>query len=157
VRAATGTINTSDAREKTDVVSLTPAELAAAEDLSHAIGTYQWLSSISEKGADKARHHAGLTVQQAIAIMRAHGLDPMRYGFICYDQWPETPDVINTWPSQDAVLDDAGNVVTPAVEAGSEITQAYRPAGNLYSFRTDELLLFMARGFAARLDALEAK
>lgn len=58
--------------------------------------------------------------------------------------------------TQDAVLDDAGNVITPAVEAGSEITQEYRPAGDRYSFRHDELLLFIARGFAARLDALES-
>jgi len=155
VYAATGTINTSDAREKTDVAPLTAAELAAAADLARAPGTYQWLSAVQAKGAD-ARLHAGLTVQQAIAIMQSHGLDPFRYGFICYDQWPETPEVVNSWPAQDAVLDDAGNVVTPAIEAGSEITQEYRPAGDRYSFRHDELLLFIARGFAARLDALES-
>src|SRR6185312_1063332 len=84
VYAGTGTINTSDAREKTAVTPLTPAELAAAADLSRAIGTYQWLESVQLKGAD-ARHHEGLTVQRAIAIMQEHGLDPMRYGFICYD------------------------------------------------------------------------
>jgi len=155
VRAGTGSINTSDAREKTDVVPLTAAELAAAADLARAPGTYQWLAAVQAKGAD-ARWHAGLTVQQAIAIMQSHGLDPMRYGFICYDQWPETPEVVNSWPAQDAVLDDEGNVVTPAVEAGSEIAQEYRPAGDRYSFRHDELLLFIVRGFAARLDALES-
>lgn len=154
VYAGTGSINTSDARDKTDVAPLTADELAAAADLSRAVGTYQWLESVQLKGAD-ARHHAGLTVQQAIAIMQAHGLDPMRYGFICYDQWDELPEVVSSWPAQDAVLDDAGNVITPAIEAGSEVTQAYRPAGDRYSFRTDELLLFIARGFAARLDALE--
>lgn len=154
VYAATGAINTSDAREKTPVTPLTDAEIAAAAQMARSIGTYQWLASVSEKG-DNARHHAGLTVQQAIAIMQAHGLDPFRYGFICYDQWDELPEVVNSWPAQDAVLDDAGNVITPAAEAGSEITQEYRPAGDRYSFRTDELLLFMARGFAARLDALE--
>jgi hypothetical protein len=157
VYAATGSINTSDAREKTAVSLLTDAEIAAAADLAREIGTYQWLSSIAEKGTENARHHAGLTVQRAIEIMQSHGLDSFRYGFICYDQWTETPEIINSWPAQDAVLDEDGNVVTPAVEAGSEITQAYRPAGDRYSFRTDELLLFMARGFAARLDALEAK
>jgi hypothetical protein len=155
VRAGTGSINTSDAREKTDVAPLTSAELATAAELARAIGTYQWLSAVQAKGAD-ARWHAGLTVQQAIAIMQSHGLDPMRYGFICYDQWPETPEVVNSWPAQDAVLDDDGNAITPAVEAGSEITQQYRPAGDRYSFRHDELLLFIARGFAARLDALES-
>lgn len=156
IYAATGSINTSDAREKTAVAPLTADEIAAAADLSRAVGTYQWLSSIAEKGADAARLHAGLTVQRAIEIMQTHGLDPMRYGFICYDQWDELPEVVHSWPAQDAVLDDAGNVITPAVEAGSEITQEYRPAGDRYSFRTDELLLFIARGVSARLDALEA-
>jgi len=155
VYAGTGSINTSDAREKTDVAPLTSAELAAAADLARAPGTYQWLSAVQAKGAD-ARWHAGLTVQQAIAIMQSHGLDPFRYGFICYDQWDEQPEVVTTWPAQDAVLDAGGNVVTPAIEAGSEITQSYRPAGDRYSFRHDELLLFIVRGFAARLDALES-
>jgi hypothetical protein len=57
--------------------------------------------------------------------MTAHGLNPMAYGFICYDEWPA----------------DA--------EAGLS-------AGNRYSLRPDELLLFIARGFDARLAALEA-
>lgn len=153
--AASGTISTSDAREKTAVTPLTAAELAAAADLARAPGTYQWLSAVQAKGAD-ARLHAGLTVQRAIEIMQSHGLDPMRYGFICYDTWDELPEIVTSWPAQDAVLDDAGNVVTPAVEAGSEITQEYRPAGDRYSFRHDELLLFITRGFAARVDALES-
>src|SRR3546814_6037798 len=72
--AASGTISTSDSREKTAVVPLTPAELAAAADIARAIGTYQWLSSVAETGANAARHHAGLTVPQAIATMPSHGL-----------------------------------------------------------------------------------
>lgn len=86
IYAATGTINTSDAREKTPVRALTAAEIAAASELADAIGSYQWLESIQYK-AGAAREHIGLTVQQAIAIMEGHGLDPMRYGFICHDQW----------------------------------------------------------------------
>ena len=58
--------------------------------------------------------------------------------------------------TQDAVLDDAGNVITPAVEAGSEITQEYRPAGDRYSFRPDELSLWLHRGAAAERDAQSA-
>ena len=150
VYAGTGTINTSDAREKTAVAPLTADELAAAADLARAAGTYQWLAAVQAKGAD-ARKHAGLTVQRAIEIMQLHGLDPMRYGFICYDQWDELPE---QWEDIPEELDDTGNVTR---EAGRELVQEYRPAGDRYSFRTDELLLFMARGFAARLDALEAK
>lgn len=86
VYAGTGTINTSDAREKTAVTPLNEAEIAAAKVIGREIGTYQWLESINQKG-DSARHHVGLTVQRAIEIMEAHGLEPFRYGFICYDAW----------------------------------------------------------------------
>lgn len=165
VYAATGAINTSDAREKTAVTPLTDAELAAAADLARAIGTYQWLASIADKSADNARHHAGLTVQRAIEIMQSHGLDPMRYGFICYDEWHETPE---QWADIPEEHDDEGNVIR---EAGRELVQAYRPAGDRYSFRTDELDLWISRGLIQladehraeidamkrRLDALEAK
>ena len=156
VRAGTGAINTSDAREKTEMVPLTANELAAAADLARAPGTYQWLAAVQAKGAD-ARHHVGLTVQQAIAIMQSHGLDPFRYGFICYDQWSETPEVVETWEAQPEARDVDGNFIQPAIEAGSRVTQAYMAAGDRYSFRHDELLLFITRGFAARLDAWEAK
>ena len=122
VYAVTGTINTSDAREKTAVLPLTAAEIAAARDLAREIGTYQWLASVAEKGADKARRHVGLTVQRAIEIMESHGLEPMRYGFICYDEWGASVD---------------------------------GDAGDRYSFRYDQLNLFIARGLEARITALE--
>src|SRR5699024_2563280 len=75
VYAATGAINTSDAREKTPVEPLTAAELAAAKEMSREIGNYRWLSSVDRKGPENARHHAGLTVQRAIEIMQTQGLD----------------------------------------------------------------------------------
>jgi hypothetical protein len=147
---ATGAINTSDAREKTEVTPMTVAEFAAAADLARAIGTYQWLASIADKGAS-ARHHAGLTVQRAIQIMHDHGLDPMRYGFICYDQWDEQPE---QWENIPAEVDDDGNVVR---EATRELVQEYRPAGDRYSFRDTELDHFLARGAAAERDELKAQ
>lgn len=120
--AGSGSINTSDAREKTAVQPLTAAELAAAKALAGEIGTYRFLAAIAAKGS-AARHHAGLTVQRAIEVLQSHGLDPMRYGFICRDEWP---------------------------------AKGAAPAGDRYSFRPDELLLFLARGIDARLAALEA-
>jgi hypothetical protein len=129
VYASTGTINTSDAREKTSVRALSTAEVEAAKELSAEIGAFKFVSAIAAKGEANARSHIGMTVQRAIEIMEAHGLDPFAYGFICYDEWPAT----------------AATEAEPA-----------RPAGNRYSFRPDELLLFLARGFEARLAALEA-
>lgn len=122
VYAATGAINTSDAREKTAVTGLAPAEIAAAKQLASEIGSFQFLSAVAIK-SNAARLHIGMTVQRAMAIMQAHSLDPQRYAFICHDEWP------------------ANNGT---------------PAGDRYGLRTDELLLFIARGLDARLSALEA-
>lgn len=142
VYAGTGTINTSDAREKTEVKPLSAAEIAAAQDLAREIGWYKWLAMISEKG-DAARRHVGMTVQRAIEIMESHGVDPMAWGFICYDSWPE----------QSPVIDSEGNVLVSGW-----------PAGDRYSFRMDELLAFILKGVVAaqdniieRLAALEAR
>jgi hypothetical protein len=87
IYSSVGSISTSDARDKTSVTALTADEIQASKLLAKEIGTYQWLASIEEKGADNARHHVGITVQRAIEIMKSCNLDPMRYGFICYDAW----------------------------------------------------------------------
>lgn len=162
IHAGTGTISTSDARDKTPVRPLTPAELAASIELGSEIGAYQWLEMIAKKGK-AARQHIGLTVQRAIAIMESHGLDPFAYGFICYDQWDELPEIRDEWPALPQVVDDFGNLVQEAREAGYEIVQEHRPAGDRYSFRMDELLAFIASGERAarlrleeRISAIEA-
>jgi len=91
VWAGTATISTSDAREKTEVRQLSAAEIAAASALAKEIGAFKFLSAMAEKG-DSAREHIGMTVQRAIEVMEAHGLDPFAYSFICYDKWDETPE-----------------------------------------------------------------
>lgn len=102
VYAANATINTSDAREKTAVRAIDNAERNAARDLLAEIGIYQFLDAVESKGADSARLHTGLTVQRAIEVMASHGLDAMRYGFICHDQWAESVEEVD---------DDAGDLV----------------------------------------------
>jgi len=88
VFAATGSINTSDAREKTSVRALTITEISVAKQFALEIGSYKWLAAIEAKG-DAAREHIGLTVQRAIEIMEANGLVPFNYGFICYDEFED--------------------------------------------------------------------
>lgn len=154
VYAGTGTINTSDAREKTAVAPLTEAETVAARDLAREIGTFRFLDAVAAKGEDAARRHIGLTVQRAIAILEAHGLDPLAYAFICHDAWEADPgrDAV---PAREPIRDGDGTLVDP----GSPEIPAIpgREAGDRYGFRADELLLFLARGFDARLSALEAR
>lgn len=179
VYAGTGTINTSDAREKTAVRPLTTAEIAAAQDLSKEIGAYQFLSAVSAKGA-AARYHIGMTVQRAVEIMVSHNLDPFAYGFICYDQWDDEFLDIPAVEAQiaqpaeyesrivrePAIVDGVETIIErkelvcikeaiEATEAQPARRQQVQVAGDRYSFRPDELLLFIARGFEARLAALE--
>lgn len=150
IYAATGAINTSDAREKTPVSNLSASEISAAKDLSREIGTYKWLAAIKEKG-DGARNHIGFTVQRAIEIMESHGLEPFSYGFICYDEWDDEYEEHEA--TYETVTDEDGE------ESRREVTP-YRKVkiqdkGNRYSFRYDELTLFIAAGIEARLAALE--
>jgi hypothetical protein len=112
--------------------------------LAEMIGTYQWLYAIEAKGADKARHHCGITTQGAIAVMEANGLDPFAYGFICYDEWDE---IRNSHVPE--LRDEDGNII-------QEEKPLVTPAGNRYSMRYEELAMFIARGEHERLKAIEA-
>lgn len=142
VFAGTGSINTSDARHKTDVRELSADEIAAAKALAKEIGAYQFLDSVAKKGSANARLHIGMTVQRAMQIMKNYGLEPTRYGFVCFDAWAHEKQ------EYEAVVDSEGNIVEPAYVYE-------RQAGDLYGFRTDQFLMFIARGFEARLAALE--
>ena len=150
---ANGTINTSDARVKTDVRPLTDNEVAASKDLAKEIGAFKFLSAMTEKG-DKAREHIGMTVQRAIEIMRLHDLDPMTYGFICYDKWDDEYEDVSAVPSWNLNSETGDLVQGP--NKSEETRKLVKKAGDLYSFRTEQLLLFIARGFDARLSALES-
>lgn len=147
----TGAFNGSDARLKTEVRPLTGPELQAAKALSKEIGTYQWLESVASKGAEKARHHVGMTVQRAIEIMQSFGLDPFAYGFIGYDKWDDT--IVH----HEAVEAQEATEESPAVEAVDAWDEVVLKAGDAYSFRYDQLNQFIARGLEARLTEMEAR
>lgn len=134
---------TSDAREKDMFRSLYPAEIAAAVDLARSIGVYRWKTAIVLKG-DGAREHVGPTVQAAIQIMESHGLDPFKYGFICYDSW------------RGETIEHAAIEATDHREMQTAWTETI-PAGDRYAFRYDELNQFIAAGLEARQTAIEAR
>jgi DNA invertase Pin-like site-specific DNA recombinase len=137
IYSATGTINTSDAREKEWIQDgFTADELAAATAIQDEIGSYKWLSSVEEKG-DEARTHYGIRSQNVAAIASAHGLDPHAYGWFCYDAWDAVEAV-------EADEDGRGEV---AAQAG----------GDRYGIRPDELLFWLTGANHARLAAIEAK
>ncbi|WP_439448616.1 tail fiber domain-containing protein [Stenotrophomonas sp. ATs4] len=128
VFATNTTISTSDARLKTEPRPQSVAERKAGSALAREAMIWEWLTG--------DRLHAGPTVQAAMAVMEAHGLDPFSYSFICYDEWE----------AEEATYDEEGNELTPA-----------REAGDRYSFRKEELLCFMVSALAAENDLQAAK
>lgn len=117
-----GVQSSSDSRLKKPTRPLTAQECNAAIELSKCIGVWEWA-----EGGD--RLHVGLTVQKAIEVMRANGLNPFLYSFICYDEWP------------DEYID--GELV--------------KRAGDIYSFRDNELHRFIMYGLNQRLLSIEGK
>jgi hypothetical protein len=130
VYAGNGTINTSDEREKQDIAALDDAEKRVAVALKGLVKKFRFRNAVAVK-SDAARIHVGVIAQEVLAAFQAESLDPMRYGIVCYDEWPEQPEVITD------VLDEEGN------PTGQTITQAYKPAGSRYGVRYEQLLAFI--------------
>lgn len=99
IYAATGTINTSDAREKIvldgeDITQSsgwrttppTEAELRVARRLAEALGWFKFKGAVAAKGLDGARRHFGLTVQFALHACEAEDVDPWAIGIFCRDE-----------------------------------------------------------------------
>lgn len=139
--ASTGTINTSDEREKKWLGPLTDGELSAAREIMAEIGSYQFLAAVAEKG-DAARVHIGLRAQRVGAILEKHGLNPNRYGLFCLDKW----DAVE---AKEEIRNKEGGIVQYA-EKGIA-------AGERYGLRADELTYFLMAAVHHRISALEAK
>lgn len=140
VYSVNGSINTSDARLKNDVRAMSDPETEAAKAIAKEIGFWTWKE---QADMNDVREHCGLTVQRAMEIMESFGLEPFKYGFICYDKWDEQTVVSEYGPSNE---DGTENPIYKTIQAGDR-----------YSFRLEELNLFIAKGFEARLSALEYK
>lgn len=133
VYAGTATINTSDEREKEDIEDIPDAVLDAWASVS-------WLQF---RFVDGVRTHAGLVAQRVKAAFEGAGIDPFKYGILCYDEWKE----------QAETLDEEGQVLTP-----------YKAAGNRYGVRYEEAFALevalqrrTTQRLEARLGALEAQ
>lgn len=124
VFASTGTINTSDARDKTDIRDISDRESAVANAIRGMMKAYRFKDAVSDKG-DGARIHFGVIAQDVAAAFEAEGLDPNRYALFCYDEWDGSDEEVITSEGEDVV-------VNAAVKAG-----------NRYGIRYDELLAFM--------------
>lgn len=115
---ATAPIITSDVRFKTELLSGSEAEKAAALEIKASIRKFKLLDAVEVK-KENARIHFGVGAQVVKTIMESHGLDPNKYAFFCYDKW------------DDQVIEvDGVEVVT-------------QKAGDRYGIRYDELAMFI--------------
>jgi len=87
VYAGTGTINTSDEREKTPLLDLDATEKAVANELKQAIKKFKFKDAVEAKGESGARIHVGVGAQTVKAIFESHGLVAEDYAILCYDEW----------------------------------------------------------------------
>lgn len=145
VYAGTSQISTSDEEAKAEILPIDDAVLDAWEDVQ--LYRYLFKDAIEEKGADKARIHCGLVAQRVQAVFEQHGLDPFRYGLLCFDEWETQQEV---WREVAEVRDSDGNLVT---EAERILEQPFIPAGRRYGIRYEEALCVeaaLARRTAAR-------
>lgn len=170
VFAGTGTINTSDEREKKWRGAATKAELKAATRIFKELGFYQWLDAIDEKNAKTARYHFGVRAQRVWAIMAEEGLvDPIDkdgkpgktpYAFLCFDEWPEetAPETEGWRPGK--ILGPDGEPVMVKCR-GDEVATEQRPTGNMivtkeagnrFGIRPDQLALFLLAAIGDKLD-----
>lgn len=122
VYAGTGTINTSDDREKT-YIDITETEKRVALELKSNMRKFKFNGSIEKKG-DNARIHFGASAQTVKLIFEKHGLIAEKYAILCYDEWYE--------------LD---NEVIEAFNDGSYPDAAIKK--DRYGIRYEELLSFI--------------
>lgn len=131
VYAGTGTINTSDAREKQQVRDLSVAERAVAVKLKSLVRAFKFNDAVEKKG-DGARVHFGVIAQDVKVAFESEGLVAEKYAILCYDEWEAEPEM--TAP----VLDDDGK------ETGEiKVIRSAKPAGNRYGVRYEQLLAFI--------------
>ena len=98
---------------------------------------FKYLDRVEAKGEDGARCHFGVIAQRAIEAFEHHGLNAHHFGFICYDEWDDTPAVVN---------DETGEIVAPAIKAGSR-----------YGIRYEEMLVLEAAVQRRKVARLESR
>jgi hypothetical protein len=152
----------SDARLKTEPRHLKDAEFKAFSAVCRLPPVWRWLSRVHgdencEAEGQAARKHFGPTVQAAMQVFKDHGLEAFENAPFCYEEWEAEPEQWYEWPGKEAVLDEDGNELEPAVEAGRELIQPAREAGDRYSFRKEELLCGMVSALAREIDEKYAK
>lgn len=171
VFAGSGTINTSDERDKVWRGELDEAELRAAKRITRELGIYQWAESYEKKGKD-ARLHFGVRAQRAFDILKDEGLDWWRYAWACYDKWDEITEPVFeevtvkkthiVQKPEERAVEKTEIVMVEVEETYEEVEQRdtgkvriVREAGDRYGIRPDQLAFWLIAAQAAIQSDLE--
>jgi len=125
VYAGTGTINTSDEREKAKIGPIPDKVLDAWSDV-------EWFQFRFTSGD---RLHTGLIAQRVVDAFAKRGLDAAKYGLLCYDEWPDELEAV----FEEVDTDTGGKEFRPTGEV-----RIIRPGGNRYGIRYEEALAMEA-------------
>ena len=150
--ASTATIETSDEREKANIIAPDDALMRAWGKVGFRV--FQFKDSITEKGEDKARLHVGVIAQEVQAAFASEGLDANRYGLFCYDSWGDQYESVAVVDAE-AVYDEDGNLVTP--EQFHIEQRKIADAGDAYGIRYEEALALECAYQRWRLNQIEAR
>lgn len=138
VYAATGTINTSDGRCKTDVTGIEEAERKVAQKLRAMMRKFRFTDAVDEKG-DNARWHFGVIAQDVQKAFADEGLDAHEYGLFCHDTWEtEYVPVMGT----KTVVDEETGVESEVIHDTGE-KKVHIEGSDRYGIRYEELLCFI--------------
>ena len=121
IYATNTTIQSSDRELKQDIEELTEAETRVAQACKGLLRKYRWKDAVAQKG-DEARIHFGIIAQDLEDAFTAEGLDAGRYGMFVKNTWWTADRVIPAVEAVEAVYDEEGNEVSPAIEAQPEET-----------------------------------
>ena len=83
VFSATGSINTSDEREKGQVRDISSTEASVAQALKGKVKAFKWSDAVTDKGSSEARWHFGVVAQEVAQVFQDHGLNANDYGLFC--------------------------------------------------------------------------
>jgi hypothetical protein len=155
--AASGTINTSDLREKFITGNLrNDAKLmAVAARLKDEYIAYQWNDAIEKKGEDGARIHFGMGAQTVGNAFVAEGLDPASYAIWCKDFLYDEHERIKVGEDGEPIRDADGEVLKELYEVprlGENGEHMYR-----LGLRLDLLHMLMQAFILKRQDEIIAR
>lgn len=151
IYAQTGTIETSDERAKTSIVSPDDSLMRAWGKVNFRV--FKFKDAVEKKGGD-ARIHVGVIAQEVKAAFESEGLDASRYGLFCHDAWEDEYEDV-TVVDQPEVTDDDGNITTPEVSHVEK--RLVTAAGDRYGIRYEEALALECAYQRWRLAQIEAR